>query len=530
MAMKTKLSAPSRIGGAILLLCTTAAMAQDATPGDSGSGWFIKPRVSLTETLTDNANINRNNAGKQSDLISEITPGIRIEARTARLKGYLDYGLSGYFYANQSGYSNTQNSLNAFGTYEAVEKWLFVDFSGVIAQQSISAFGAQSPSNGTINNNKTETGNYRISPNIKGPLFGTADYDLRYSLSTSRSAAENVSDVNISQWTGKMNGATSFQKLGWTIDANQQTTDYSQGRKTEATLFRGIANYSVTPQFRLRLSSGWESNNYASKEQDSFRTYGYGFEWNPTERTNLTAAKERRFFGDGHNVNFNHRFPMSSIGYTDTRDISVLPEQFTTVGRGTYYDLYYQQCAQQLGNTQSPLYVADQSKLALAADACANTLLAQTGVSGNSVYNSGFATSQATVRRNQQFTWAVFGARNSLTLIANRSESQGVLATKIGIDALTDSTLIKQQGFSLNYTHQLSEISNLNALVSRQESNSGGTRSDNLKTIFTLYQLNVSTRLGAKTTGILSARRSEFDSSTNPYTENALIGTVSFIY
>jgi len=46
----------------------------------------------------------------------------------------------------------------------------------------------------------------------------------------------------------------------------------------------------------------------------------------------------------------------------------------------------------------------------------------------------------------------------------------------------------------------------------------------------TSYQLNASTRLGTKTTGSLSIRRSEFDNSTNPYTENALIGTVSFVY
>ena len=71
-------------------------------------------------------------------------------------------------------------------------------------------------------------------------------------------------------------------------------------------------------------------------------------------------------------------------------------------------------------------------------------------------------------------------------------------------------------------------IAAVNLLVSRQESTGSG--SNTLKTTTTLYQANVSTKLGARTMGSLSARRSEFDSNTNPYTENALVGTVSFIY
>jgi uncharacterized protein (PEP-CTERM system associated) len=92
--------------------------------------------------------------------------------------------------------------------------------------------------------------------------------------------------------------------------------------------------------------------------------------------------------------------------------------------------------------------------------------------------------------------------------------------------------MVKQQGASVNFAHRLSEISNLNALASRQESkgSSSVTGNGNLKTITTTYLVNASTKLGAKTTGSLSARRTEFDSTTNPYTENALLGTVSFVY
>jgi uncharacterized protein (PEP-CTERM system associated) len=510
------------------MCCLSATSFAQMTPGNAtstqGRAWVVKPRIALTETYTDNANINRSANDKQNELITQLAPGIRIQARTAKLTGFLDYSLRGQFYARDSDKNRSQNSLNAFGTFEAVDDWLFLDFSGVIAQQTISAFGTQSTSNTAINNNSTETATYRLSPYIRGKLAGTTEYLLRYNLSTTRSDAGIVSDVELSQWIGQLRGSTPFRNLRWIIDGNQQTTDFSRGRKTDAEIIRAVLTYSISPQFTLRVSGGQESNNYASLDQETNSTHGYGFDWNPTERTKFSAFKEKRFFGNAHNISFSHRFPMSNIRLSDRRDVSVLPNQFANVGRGSVYDLYYEQCYQQL----TASFPSDPEQLAVAADACANTLLDQTGIPANAQVTSGFTTSQATIRRNQQLSYAVFGARNTITFLANRSESQGVLASQSDIDAISQNTTIKQQGFGINLSHRLSQTSNLNLLGSRQEST--GTGANTLKTTTTLYQVNLSTKLGTKTTGTLSARRSEFDSSTNPYTENALIGTVSFIY
>lgn len=492
-------------------------MAQDAASGMASTQdrtWVIKPRISLTETLTDNANINRTSNGKQSDAITQVAPGIRIEARTKRLNGYLDYALNSQFYANQPDYNRNQNSLNAFATLEAIDNWLFLDFSGVIAQQSISAFGDQSTSNTAINNNSTETSTYRFSPHIRGQLGGTVDYLLRYTQSTTQSSNNTASNVDVAQWTGQVNGSTPFQSLRWSVDANQQTTDYSRGRKTDAEQARGLLNYALTPQFRLNVSAGRETNNYASLDQQSHTTHGYGFDWNPTTRTKLSVFKEKRFFGNGHNINFTHRFPMSSVSFTDTKNVSVLPNQFANASLSNLYPQFAQVCTQILGSSQ------DQSLI----DSCILSIL---GDQTNTQANNSALNSRATIQRQQQLSLALFGARNTLTLMANRGENQSTLAGAANDDLSTYST-INQQGLSLSLLHRLSERSNLNLLGSRQESKGSGTTS--IKTTTTLYQVNFSTKLGAKTTGSLSARRSEFDSSANPYTENALVGTVSFIY
>lgn len=531
--MKTEFPISQALSGALLLCLNATVFAQQDSGGSTSApeaeevsaieerGWVIKPRVTLTETLTDNVNIGRTSNGKQSDLITELAPGIHIEARTARLKGYFDYSLLGQFYA-QTDYSRTQNALNTFATLEAVDNWLFVDFSGLIAQQAVSAFGTQSTGSGTINSNSTETATYRLSPYIRGQLGGIVDYLLRYNLSTTQSSSAGAFDSDFSQWVGQLKGGTPFQNLKWTIDGNQQTTEYSSGLKTEADMLRGLFTYSVLPQFRVTVSAGRESNNYASLDQESANTHGYGFDWNPTERTQVSAFKEKRFFGDGHNVRFSHRFPMSSISYTDTRDVSVLPNQFATVGLGTVFDLFSPQfsqiCAQQLGGNPS------QSQI----DTCVTSLFSLLGVQPNTQVTSGFLTSRATVQRSQQLALALFGARNSITLLVSKNENQSVRAASGLNDDFSQNNVVRQQGLSLNFSHRLSELSNLNLITSRQESKGSGAST--IKTTLTTYQVGVSTKLGAKTTGSLSARRSEFESTANPYTENALIGMVSFIY
>jgi uncharacterized protein (PEP-CTERM system associated) len=57
---------------------------------------------------------------------------------------YLDYALSGLRYSTGNTSNNAQNALNAFGTLEAIDNWLFLDFSGNISQQIINPFGVQS--------------------------------------------------------------------------------------------------------------------------------------------------------------------------------------------------------------------------------------------------------------------------------------------------------------------------------------------------------------------------------------------------
>ena len=525
MGMKNRYDCLAKVTGVLLAsLSSNLALAQ-VDSGTQNQAFVIKPRIALTETWTDNVAVGGGQNSKESGFITQVAPGIRIDAKTARLKAYLDYALTGSFYSTSSASNRTQNSLNTFGTLEAISNWMYLDFSGQIAQQAISAFGAQSPSNANINSNSTETSTYRLSPYIRGQLAGIADYSLRYTWSTTQSNGSVASDIELADWAGQLRGSTPFQNLKWSIDATQQNASYSNGRTTEAERLYGTGTYTVVPQFRISLSGGQESNNYASQNAESKATYGYGFDWTPTERTQISAFKERRFFGDGHRYSFSHRFPLSNIRYSDTKDVSVLPNQFATVGIGTVYDLfypiYYQICSQ---NSQISSLYPDL-------DTCAKAGLSQLTNSPNAQVTSSFLASRATVQRSQQLALGMQGTRNTLTVLFSRNESQSILASSAANDdfLLNNTNNIRQRGFSINLSHQLSTQSSLNLMGSRQQS-TGTTTGNALKATTMMYQASLTSKLGAKTTGGISIRRTEFENSNTPYTENALIGTLSVIF
>jgi uncharacterized protein (PEP-CTERM system associated) len=479
--------------------------------------WNIVPRVTLLETLTDNIDLTSTN--QQSGLISQLSPGVRIDARTARLKMFLDYQLNAIAYSTGNNGNQVQNYLNAFGTLEAVDNWLFLDFGGQMSQQVINQFGQQSSSNVYNTGNTTEASTFFISPFIRGQLGGSADYFLRYNTSATNYQNSSLSDVTISQWLGQIKGNTTFQNLNWAIDGSQQNTDYSQGRDYDDSRIRALLIYRLFPEFRISGSGGYESNNYQSLDNEGNSTYGAGFDWTPTERTRASGFWEHRFFGTGHNVLLSHRFPLSSIRYTDTKDVALIPNQFTTSGLGTVYDQYFQIFASLIPDPVNR-------------DSYVRNLLNQAGIAPDAQAINNYLANRPQVQRNQRLSLVLFGSRNSITFLAGRSNSQPLTLAPNGLDGVvSEAGTVTQQGYAVSYSHRLTPLTGLNLLASRQKNKSGLT--NEIDTTLTTYQIGVSTRLGAKTVGALNARHQDFNGSdltTTPYKENALIASVTMVF
>ena len=500
-----------------LVMAWTGAFAQqsDSDPGPARAVSIV-PRVTVTETLTDNVRLS--NIDKQSDSVTEISPGIRISSEGRRLKGYLDYSVSRIAYAQNSSSNQSQQTLNTVGTLEAVDNWAFLDFSGSISQQAISAFGTQSIGNTSINANRTEVSSYRISPYVRGQLGDLANYEARYSRAGTSSDAAAASGVKTADGVVKINGNSTFRNLGWSADASQQTIDYSAGRSTTDDRLTLGLSYAITPQLHVFGKAGREANNYTSFDKQSYGTSGFGLNWSPSETTKLSAFRERHSFGDAHSLSFEHRTARTAWKFTDSKGIVVTPSLTGLLtpsgngiaGFGSIYDLVYSQFA---SREPDP---AARAQLV-------NAFLQANGLSPDSTVIGNFVTTAVSLERRQDLSFALLGVRDTVTFIASRSESSRLDTLATVIDDLANSSFVRQRGFSVNYAHRLTPNYSLGVLASQQNASGVSSLQD---TTLRLLNIIVTGRLGKQVAASVGVRRVVFSSSTAPYTENAVIGTL----
>jgi uncharacterized protein (PEP-CTERM system associated) len=493
----------------ILLVVSTGVCAQDSVSNEPVARMFsITPRISVTETLTDNVRLA--STAPQSEWVTRFSPGIRVVSNAGRLQGYFDYSLDQLVYAQTTSANTQQNSLNTAATLEAVDNWAYIDFSGSISQQAISAFGAQSNDNVAINPNRTEVSSYRFSPYVRGRIGSLADYEVRYSRADTRSDSM-ASDVSSVDSMARISGASAFRNLGWSADVSQQKVDYSAGRATESERLNLILTYALSPQLRVSATGGREANNFTTLDKESYSNSGFGVNWSPSPLTRVQASRTQRSFGDTHNVSLEHRTAKTAWRFTDAKDVSVTPNQTGLASRGAVFDILFDQFA-----TIEPNPTARAQLV--------NAYLQANGINPNAVVISSYLTSAVALQRRQDVSLALIGVRDTVTFIASRSQNNRLDLVSVGADDLSTSSVLMQHGFSINYAHRLTPDYSLGVLLSQQKISGELSQQD-----VTLRSLNfsISGRLGKKSTGLLSVVRVVSGGSVASYAENAV--TVNLI-
>jgi len=95
------------------------------------------------------------------------------------------------------------------------------------------------------------------------------------------------------------------------------------------------------------------------------------------------------------------------------------------------------------------------------------------------------------------------------------------LATSV--DDLATASKIRQQGFSINFSHRLTPDYSLGVLWSQQKTSGDNSTQD---TRLRSANLNLTGRVGKRTSATVGLRRVVFDGLA-PYTENALTGNLN---
>ena len=480
-----------------------AQVTEEAAPAPKPAFSMVS-RVSVTETWTDNVNLS---SAKKADQITEISPGLRMDVNKARLKGFFDYALTGASYAQSSSPGRTTNALASNMTLEAVDNTFFIDASGSISQQAISAFGTQSTSTSSVNSNNAEVSTYRVSPYVQGNFAGMANYLGRYSRTVTSGGP--TGDVATNDASFGLKGGNGQRYLGWSADVTHQDVSYSAGRSTDNdTAVLGL-NYAVTPQINVSVEAGSESNNFTSLDRQTNSLTGFGFTWTPSEVTKLTASGRHHAYGDTYQVSFDRRTSRTVWHFSDTKDITQTPNRQGTMSLGSAYDLFYAQAA-----TLFPDPVIRAQYV--------TAYLQAIGIPPGATVGTGFTASSLTMQRRQDASFALLGVRDTITFIATQTESNRFDALTTAVDDFSTATLVRQSGLSVNLAHRLTPDYSLALLLSQvATTGSVSSQSNTLRSV----NLNLTGKVGLRSNVTLGFRHSESDSSLTPYSETAVTGT-----
>lgn len=473
------------------------------------SGQILEPRVSLRETWTDNVSLAPRGT-ERSDWITELSPGLHLRGGGRRVKYDVDYQRSEIFYSKSSSRDH-QNFLSAFGSIEAIENFFFVDASGTISQQTISALGVQPSSTTSASSNRTETRQFSLAPYIKGRVRSFASYDLRYTASTLRTKGETRFDNDSKVWEGKISSLEDTARVGWLGEYKNEKNDYADARDTDYELGRGTISYTPGRQLRFFGRAGWESTNIIPGK-NSFFTHGVGLQWFPTERTQLSLETDERYFGRSYLYSFRHRTPHSSWSMLFSRDASTTSQRLLGGGVGTIFDRLLDILAPTFAD---PTQRADEARRALGL----------MGATGQESSQAGFLSNQVFIDRRAEASAAWIGRRNTFTMTVLRTEANPLL-NLLGSDGdFGLSPAVKQNGFRFDWVHSFGTVTSLTSSLDWRKNEGKSASSPDSK----LWLLNifVNRQLGQKTSLSAGVRHAKSDSSDDGYRENAVLALVA---
>lgn len=512
--MTRRRAEPLRWAPALVLAVAVAAANAQSTEGGTTAptGTTVQTRFGVMQTWTDNLRLSDHD--KDAALVTTLSPGISIVRNTGALRGSLDYTLSGIAYVKSDQASLLQNSLQANGQLQLLERHLFVDMNATIGQQAASAFGLQStPTLGSQSSvstladaNKHEVGTLAVSPMWRGFVGSLASFELRGNFTRTEVRGSSLGDSRGTggslRFTGLVGGP-----LNWWLLVNTQQTAPVGARANRLSSALGGLSYQPDPDWTLGASIGRERNDYLTETGQNGVTGGVNVQWTPTPRTRINGDWQHHEYGDSHGLSFEHRMSRSVWRLSDTQAVTV--GNSAAGGVRSNYDQFY-------------LLFASIEPDPVKRDQLVRAYLQTQGLSPDAPSSAGFLSTGPSQLRSQMLSVTLQGLRSTFTGQVNRSITRR-LGDGLNQGDLANSSRIEQRSYSLTASHQLTPVSALSLTAARQETH-GDT--NNQATRLTSLTANWNGKLGPRFAVQLGGRHSRFEGVTS-YSENAVYANLT---
>ncbi|MFN0303267.1 MAG: TIGR03016 family PEP-CTERM system-associated outer membrane protein [Burkholderiales bacterium] len=491
------------LGGAPTLGAGSSPLGFRAPDASVGRGWTITPSIGLRVEATDNV-ARTSNSEKTSEVFLEAFPGVALRGSSQRLRIDASYvGLASQPLMDSSA-RRRGNTFSGITTIEAIDRALFLDLSGSIAQQYLSSFGPRQSEVAANDPNRFENRAASVSPYLRGNLGSTAQYYLRYSHTWSMPSSNSTTlpSSQIDQLSGQLQGRITTS-TGWGLDYSNTRSDVeNRPDRQNVERYYGTLFWRIDPELNLFGLLGRERNNYLL-DQDASTTYGGGASWTPTERTRLDAKAEQRFFGAGYSLSFGHRHRQVATSLLVARDAVITSNQLFVVPEGD---------ARALLDIALTSTYPDPVQRRAAVD----QVIAQTGGSPVTTNATSLFTQRVLIQKRFVFALAIVGVRNTVAIDIGLVDSEPILGSQpaLIVDDFSRSQHVKQTSGAITWTHRVSALSSISSRLSRTVVRSVGLaeQTESIQDGLTVTLVNA---IGPKTQARTGLRVLRFDPTSN---------------
>ncbi|MFP4560970.1 MAG: TIGR03016 family PEP-CTERM system-associated outer membrane protein [Thiohalorhabdus sp.] len=294
--------------------------------GDRAGEWVLAPRLTLGETISDNFAL-APPGEEEWDLISQITPGIRVERDGTRTQAYLDYQAQSLFYVRNPESDGVFHQLEANGTGELWRNHLFLDGAASYTQQLISPLGAVPESNLVPTANRTDVATYELSPYYVQRLGSFADARARYTYNRVDYETQSLSDTESNGVSASLDSGERYDDLGWRASYSREEERLEDWPDRTFERASGELSHRLGSKTEVFGMYGYEDNDYetdptgdATGGDLSSDFWEAGMRYSPTPRTFLEGAYGERYFGNTWRANLEHSTRQTNwqVGYSET--------------------------------------------------------------------------------------------------------------------------------------------------------------------------------------------------------------------
>lgn len=260
--------------------------------GSSSAGdWRLSAGMGVQESFTDNVDLaTGENAERNSELITTITPSVSLRGSGGRTSMGLDYSLSQLLHRQDPTKDTQNNNLAATGQIEVWDRVAFIEAQASVARQIVNNEDASSESIAGANVNRTETRTVNVTPVFRHHFGTWVETESRATFSKVDVATDELSSTRTIREQLRINSGRRFSVFRWAGDfLSEKVMNDGDEPATRTRRANGNLTYVLSQQISLLANLGWESVEDSSlTEEPGGMTWSAGFQARPSRKTSFS--------------------------------------------------------------------------------------------------------------------------------------------------------------------------------------------------------------------------------------------------